>query len=129
MLEKISYQKRPKAGLKEPQMTNSQKGESHRKAFLFKFIVIGLTLLLILSIPLAVVLGPVPIHYETVWRIVFSQLPLLSDWVTVEWTQAEQNIIWEIRLPRVLLGAIVGAGLATVGVNQLGNRIQNKMKN
>ncbi|GAA5034201.1 hypothetical protein GCM10023335_78610 [Streptomyces siamensis] len=29
---------------------------------------------------------------------------------------APYTIVWEIRLPRVLLGAVVGAGLATVGV-------------
>lgn len=116
MLKKAPYQNRPMVHNEEPRMVNSRKEEHHRRTLLFKATIMGLALLLILSMPLAIVLGPVPIHYETVWRIVFSQLPVLSDWVTVDWTQAEKNIVWDIRLPRVLLGAIVGGGLAIVGV-------------
>lgn len=33
-----------------------------------------------------------------------------------EWTAAEDIIVWQYRLPRVLLAAVVGAGLALVGV-------------
>jgi iron complex transport system permease protein len=64
----------------------------------------------------SVMLGPISLKPDTVWRIIISQLPFSSEWVTADWTMAEQNIVWHLRLPRVLMGAIVGAGLAVIGV-------------
>ncbi|MGH8930933.1 MAG: FecCD family ABC transporter permease [Egibacteraceae bacterium] len=32
------------------------------------------------------------------------------------WTEVEDSIVWTIRAPRILLAALVGAGLAVVGV-------------
>ena len=32
-----------------------------------------------------------------------------------DWTAAHEQIVWNLRLPRVLLGACVGGGLAVVG--------------
>jgi iron complex transport system permease protein len=34
----------------------------------------------------------------------------------VSWTPPEQAIVWQVRLPRVVLGMLVGAGLAVCGV-------------
>ncbi|MFC4770251.1 FecCD family ABC transporter permease [Effusibacillus consociatus] len=65
---------------------------------------------------IAVTLGPVPIQPETVWRIALSHIPFFSEWVEADWSKAQEHIIWDIRFPRVLLGAIVGAGLSVVGV-------------
>lgn len=61
-------------------------------------------------------LGPVTIDVVTVWKIVLFNIPIIGDGVTENWTAAQQNIIWELRLPRALLGGIVGAGLAVAGV-------------
>ncbi|MEW9673527.1 FecCD family ABC transporter permease [Ammoniphilus sp. 3BR4] len=66
---------------------------------------------------IAITLGPVPIHPETVWRIALSHLPMIGEWVQVDWSKAQEHIIWDIRFPRVILGAIVGAGLSVVGVS------------
>lgn len=65
---------------------------------------------------IAMTLGSVDIHPGTVWKIAISALPFIGDWVYVDWSKAQQTIIWDIRLPRVLMGAIVGAGLSVVGV-------------
>jgi iron complex transport system permease protein len=73
----------------------------------------GLTALLLLSITLAVVMGPAPIPVARVWQIVWSQAVFRLEG---DWTTAQLNIVWLIRFPRVLLGACVGAGLAAVGV-------------
>lgn len=116
MLEKVPYQKGPKVDCEEVWMTNQQDSENQRKKLLFKIVVVSLLLLLIISIPLAVGLGSISIPYGTVWEIILSNFSVSSDWVSINWTQAEQNIIWEIRFPRVLLGAIVGVGLAIAGV-------------
>lgn len=80
------------------------------------FIVIGLLAVLVLSITVAVTLGSVEIKPATVWKIALSQIPGISQWISVDWSKGEQTIIWDIRFPRVLLGAVVGAGLSVVGV-------------
>ena len=65
---------------------------------------------------MSIMIGPVSIQPGTVWRIALSNLPLIGNWMDVTWSTAHGDIIWDIRFPRVLLGALVGAGLATVGV-------------
>lgn len=74
----------------------------------------GLGLLLIVTLPVAVGLGPVGIAPGTVTRIVTYHL---VGWPqTVSWSGAEDSIVWLVRMPRVVLGAVVGAGLALTGV-------------
>lgn len=62
---------------------------------------------------LAVVIGPVPIPAWQVWQIAYSQV---FHRPTGDWSQAQTNIVWLIRFPRVLLAVFVGAGLAVVGM-------------
>ena len=81
----------------------------------FKILLFALPIVLIFTIILAMALGPVTIHPFIVWEIALSHTPLLGDIVNGDWTNAQYNIIWEIRFPRVLLGAIIGAGLALAG--------------
>ncbi|MFC5713683.1 FecCD family ABC transporter permease [Thalassorhabdus alkalitolerans] len=76
----------------------------------------GLLGLLLISITAGVMLGPVAISPEAVWGIIVSKVPFVNAWITAEWTPAHEHIVWDIRLPRVLLGAVVGAGLSIVGV-------------
>jgi len=67
--------------------------------------------LLVLSITVAVTIGPAEIRFDEVWAAIASHLgfgtsplPLLRD-----------GIVWELRMPRVLTAAAVGAGLALSG--------------
>ncbi|MFF0634297.1 FecCD family ABC transporter permease [Nocardia sp. NPDC004151] len=58
-------------------------------------------------------IGPVAVPPLTVARIVghhVAGVPAAS-----EWTAAQDAIVWRVRVPRVLLGALVGAGLAVSG--------------
>ncbi|MGZ0052860.1 FecCD family ABC transporter permease [Brevibacillus gelatini] len=80
------------------------------------FLIVALLIGLVVSITLAVTLGSVEIQPATVWKIALSHLPLVDQWIGADWSKGEQTIIWEIRFPRVLLGAVVGAGLSVVGV-------------
>jgi len=41
-------------------------------------------------------------------------LPIAGEWIAADWSKAQETIIWDIRYPRVLLAAIVGAGLSVV---------------
>ena len=70
---------------------------------------------LIISMICAVGLGPVAIAPRTVWNILINKMPMVGGG-DVFWTSAAEKIVTEIRLPRVLLGALVGAGLALTGV-------------
>ncbi|MFS0723776.1 FecCD family ABC transporter permease [Paenibacillus sp. 1P07SE] len=70
----------------------------------------------ILTVVMAIGIGPVSVHPWTVARIVLSKLALLAPHLPADWTQLDENIVWTLRLPRVLLGMIVGASLAVTGV-------------
>ncbi len=74
----------------------------------------GLGLLLVASLPIAVGLGPVGIAPGIVAKIVGFHV---LGWPQTEsWSGAQDSIVWLVRMPRVLLGAVVGAGLAIAGV-------------
>lgn len=79
----------------------------------FRLILLGLTVMLILTITTAVTIGPVSIPPLRVWQIVLHEL--LPGLLDPSWPASQQQIVWELRLPRVLLGGCVGAGLAVVG--------------
>lgn len=75
-------------------------------------VVIGLVLVLAATITAAVTIGPITIAPITVWAIVFN---FGGQTEAPAWTPSEAYIVWNLRLPRVLLSAWVGAGLAVVG--------------
>ncbi len=68
---------------------------------------------LLLSISAAVSIGAVPVPLGTVWGVMLERVA--PGWVTPDWSAGRAAIVWEIRLPRALLAALVGAGLALVG--------------
>jgi iron complex transport system permease protein len=69
--------------------------------------------LLLLSASAGVSLGAVPIPLSTVWGVVANKLsPGLAD---IAWSAGRESIVWDVRFPRVILGALVGAGLAVTG--------------
>ncbi len=63
---------------------------------------------------LAVGLGAATIDADLVARIVLHAIA--PDLVARDWSEAVQRIVLDLRLPRVLLAVLVGAGLAVVGV-------------
>ena len=66
----------------------------------------------LMSVTFAITIGPVYISPVTVWHIIVSHVFGLAPG---DWTAGQDHIVWLIRLPRVLLAGIVGAGLAVVG--------------
>ncbi|MGL5346096.1 MAG: FecCD family ABC transporter permease [Peptostreptococcaceae bacterium] len=92
---------------------DNKRSLSKKKGFLFW--VISLSILLVVTSVIAIAIGSTYIEPGEVYKVVLSKLTngaLFGDVGSV----MTQNIIWEIRLPRVLLGAICGAGLALCGV-------------
>ena len=72
-----------------------------------------IAVLLVSALVLGVVSGVTDISIVTVWKVALSKV--IPDAVEVDWTGAHERIIWELRLPRVLLAALTGAGLALSG--------------
>lgn len=66
-----------------------------------------------LSVVLAVSVGAVAIPPGTVWGIALDRL--VPGLVEADWSLGRENIVWEIRFPRVILAGLVGAGLGLVG--------------
>ena len=73
---------------------------------------IGLSILG-LSILVAVAVGAVSIPLPTVVGVLANKL--MPGVVEATWTTGASAIVWEIRFPRALLAALVGAGLGLVG--------------
>jgi len=80
----------------------------------FPWLMAGGSLALLLSIAGAVSLGAVRVPVDAVWSIVLHQLSASPD-ALAGISAGRVNIVWEVRLPRVILAALVGAGLAVVG--------------
>ncbi|WP_432856515.1 FecCD family ABC transporter permease [Amycolatopsis sp. CA-161197] len=75
--------------------------------------VVGLIVVLLLSIVLAVGIGTVAVPITHTWE--FLRAGLFGGTIRAD-DVGQYRIIWDIRLPRVVLAVVVGAGLATVGV-------------
>jgi iron complex transport system permease protein len=74
---------------------------------------VGLATILALCIIVAVSVGAVSVPLPTVWSVALHKL--LPGIIVPDWSAGRENIVWEIRFPRVLLAGLVGAGLGLVG--------------
>ncbi|WP_151775360.1 FecCD family ABC transporter permease [Streptomyces abyssomicinicus] len=68
---------------------------------------------LLASVAVAVTFGPADISTGDVWGSVAAHLGLGGDGATV--TPLRDGIVWNLRMPRTLLAAVCGAGLAVCG--------------
>ncbi len=76
------------------------------------------TIVLIVAMLLATAVGPVGVSLNDVIGTLLSHLPLLN--IHTSASPVDQAIVWELRLPRVMLAAIVGAMLAAGGASYQG---------
>lgn len=67
--------------------------------------------LLVLSIGVAVTIGPANVSVPDVYRVILAHTGIGSSGVS----RIQDGIVWELRLPRTLLAAVCGAGLALCG--------------
>ena len=70
------------------------------------------------SVLLGLALGPTGISVEEVVRVLISHLPGVDAAGDVP--VSKQNIVWDVRLPRVLLAGLVGGTLALSGASYQG---------
>ena len=81
----------------------------------FRLVIISLLVILGLSFLLTLCLGAMKISPSSTYQIILEKLFGISPSAGNLPTDAEMNIIWKIRFPRVLLSLFVGAGLALCG--------------
>lgn len=70
-----------------------------------------LTAALVASIGWAVTIGPADLSVSEVWQVIGTKVGLADSTLS----PIRAGIVWELRLPRVLTAAAVGAGLALSG--------------
>lgn len=78
----------------------------------------GATLVLLAALLLGTLVGPAGLTASGVLLELLDSIPFVH--VDSGLTQRQQVILWEIRIPRVVLGAIVGAMLAIAGATYQG---------
>lgn len=82
----------------------------NESAFKNIFLLPALCILLTASIFMAATFGNIDISINEVWNIIWSTL------VGIGVSDINHDVIWLLRLPRIVLAALVGAGLAVCGV-------------
>ena len=91
-----------------------------KKIFHWKLIITYLTVSLGLTIVLATTLGAAHISPFVVLKILLAKLPLMKNLIIPSWTISEATIVLQIRLPRIILGVMVGAALGVAGTTMQG---------
>ena len=88
----------------------------HRRiSFGFAATLVGSALLLLASLSIAISVGAVPVPTATVWGVLANKIS--PGAIEPTWSKGREAIVWDIRFPRALLAAMVGAGLAVVGAS------------
>jgi iron complex transport system permease protein len=82
-----------------------------QKSYRTKLTIFILLILLFVTILVSFMLGKYPIQPGDVFRILFSKLLPIEK----TWTDQMELIFFNVRLPRILLAALVGCCLATAG--------------
>jgi iron complex transport system permease protein len=80
--------------------------------------IVGLAVLLIITIAITLGIGSTDIPFRTLFQILLSKLPFIHIHAT--WPMSAEIIIFDIRLPRLLLVGLVGAALAVAGATYQG---------
>lgn len=85
---------------------------AHRPVLKSGVVTVGFLVLVGMSVPVAIGIGSVPVPPAHVIGAIIEQL---GGPVCDGCTAAETNIVWLLRLPRVIIGCAVGAGLSVAG--------------
>lgn len=72
-------------------------------------------LLIILVSIIAVSLGSVNLTLNHIWKILINKI-FNKELFYIEWKKSTEMIIWNLRVPRVLLALLSGASLSLVGI-------------
>ena len=77
---------------------------------------LALVIVLIFSIAFFSAIGTADINPMDSFRVIGSKIPIIKNYVDIGHIKSShETIIWSIRLPRILLGVLVGASLSMAG--------------
>jgi cobalamin transport system permease protein len=83
----------------------------------WKLILLLLIITLVVAIIFCLNIGFAPISFSDILAVLGKQIPFLNAYINSSAVSSvNETIIMQIRLPRVLAGVLVGAGLAAAGV-------------
>ena len=112
------HTRQAKAGVPGTGATGEEIGTTVRPfSFPSRRLIIGLAVAVLVA-GLAATQGTVVIPPLTVFEIVVSRAPIVN--VTASWPESWETILWQLRLPRIVLAGIVGATLAVAGATYQG---------
>jgi iron complex transport system permease protein len=90
--------------------------EEESRKIPYSLIVLGLGIILILVIVISFFLGRYPINPGELFGILFSKIFPIDQF----WTDQMQTILFNVRLPRILLACLIGCSLAAAGASYQG---------
>jgi len=97
--------------------TEKVEGTYFKRSSRWKLIIVTLIAALIVIILVSLNVGYAPISFSEILAIIGRQIPFLNSSIKPSSLSAvDSTIILQIRLPRILAGALVGAALAAAGV-------------
>ena len=77
----------------------------------YALLLAALGAVLLVSCVLSLGFGPARVPVDVVWRVLLYKAFGLGE---VNWPVGQEHIVWLIRVPRMLLGALVGAVILLV---------------
>ncbi|MBN1785652.1 MAG: iron chelate uptake ABC transporter family permease subunit [Candidatus Methanofastidiosa archaeon] len=83
-------------------------------------LLVGLSIILFFVAVVGFMVGPVFISPGVVLKILASQIPKLGDGIVQTWPNTYNTIVLDVRLPRVIVGMLVGIGLSVAGCGMQG---------
>ncbi len=107
-----------------PEQTKASGANTQKSGFIYPLwrgriiAIIGLSLVLLLVVVLATSIGDVEIPFTTTAGVMISKIPFID--ITPDWEDGIETIVWDLRLPRVILAGLVGAALALAGATYQG---------
>ncbi|MGG4663641.1 FecCD family ABC transporter permease [Providencia vermicola] len=81
----------------------------HRPSLLWVIFTVGLVFTLLLALSF----GRYPVSFSSVFHILYDAT--LGNEAGLNYSRTEQNVVLNVRLPRILIAGIAGAGLAVAG--------------
>lgn len=84
-----------------------------KKRIRFDVLVMGLIGLLVILFFVSFGIGSYPVSIKTVWDVLRSRVMT----VAATWDSAVEKVIFQVRIPRILLGILVGGGLSVSGAS------------
>jgi len=82
------------------------------------YAIAGMDILLGITIVVTLGIGSIDVPFGTLFQLLLAKLPLVH--IQPTWTNNTEIIIFDIRLPRILLAGLAGAALAVAGTTYQG---------